>query len=130
MRENLVKLGGRPYESPGLLGGRTLAPSRNLLPRPLRKLSSSSARAQAKKRTLPVGAELKKSIARALNIRLDDFGVPMIGGDAVIMDALQTAVARQEPPFRSVLDYLQACRRIRDAMPHTPLLKAVRAGLQ
>jgi hypothetical protein len=68
---------------------------------------------------LPIGSELKKSIAKALDIRFKD-GYTMNSGDAAIYDALSTTAESSEPPSRGVnpvTPYLQAGWRIRDAMP-------------
>lgn len=65
---------------------------------------------------LPIGSELKKSIANALDIRFEH-GVRMTSGDGVIVEALRLAAAASVPPTRDINPYLHSARLIRDAMP-------------
>lgn len=70
----------------------------------------------SKEANLPIGSELKKSIAKALDIRFKD-GLQMTSGDDYIVRALHVAVEASIPPTRDITPFLSACRRIRDAMP-------------
>lgn len=65
---------------------------------------------------LPIGSELKMSIATALDIRFQ-FGSEMISGDHRIVEALRTAAEGSDPPSRDINPFLHAGWRIRDAMP-------------
>lgn len=65
---------------------------------------------------LPVGAELKASIARALDIRYEH-GYKQISGDSLVTDALKRHVAKETPNRIDINPYLRAGWRIRDAMP-------------
>lgn len=62
---------------------------------------------------LPVGRELKKQIASALNFK-EDFTRP--SGDGLIKDALKQ-IAFKEPYKQNMVPLLDASRRIRDGMP-------------
>jgi hypothetical protein len=65
---------------------------------------------------LPIGSELKGSIAKALDLRFEKF-YRRVSGDGHIFEALQLA-ATKEPKRTDYLASLQhACWRIRDAMP-------------
>lgn len=70
----------------------------------------------SKEANLPVGSELKKSIAKALDIRFEH-GFRMISGDDVILEALRAAAAGGDSPSRDVNPFLHAGWHIRDAMP-------------
>ena len=70
----------------------------------------------SKEVNLPIGSELKKLIATALDIRYAHFN-SRISGDGVIAEALVLAAAAQNPPLRDINPYLHAGWRIRDAMP-------------
>ena len=83
---------------------------------PVRKTVFVIGAGASKEADLPVGDELKASIATALNIgfilpdRLDT-------GDARIVDALRLVMEAEDPPARSFDPYLHAAWKIRDAMP-------------
>jgi len=64
---------------------------------------------------LPVGADLKKLISNALDIRFDDFGSRRISGDQLICDAFR--VAARSDPRQDINPFLHSCWHIRDAMP-------------
>ena len=66
--------------------------------------------------SLPIGEELKKSIARALDIRFGR-GTGMISGDSLICEAIRIAVAKPGSPSRDINPHLHAAWLIRDAMP-------------
>jgi hypothetical protein len=63
---------------------------------------------------LPTGGDLKKNIAKLLDIRFDDWGSRMISGDQDIYSALRLHVEGKE---RDTELYVRAAWRIRDAMP-------------
>src|SRR5437899_8342055 len=66
---------------------------------------------------LPIGSELKKLIATALDIRVERGGYQLTSGNHHIYEALRQTAA-QNPTQRDLLRSLQsACWKIRDAMP-------------
>ncbi|HEV8328927.1 MAG TPA: hypothetical protein VGQ08_15735 [Nitrospiraceae bacterium] len=65
---------------------------------------------------LPIGSELKKSIARVLDIRFK-FAGGMVSGDDRIAEALRIEAGRSDPPSRDINPLIHAGWRIRDAMP-------------
>jgi hypothetical protein len=66
---------------------------------------------------LPIGSDLKKSIAKALDIQVKHGGYQLTTGDHDIFQALRLT-ADQNPTQRDLLRSLQsACWKIRDAMP-------------
>jgi len=65
---------------------------------------------------LPVGSDLKKSIAKALDIRFKH-GYERISGDGAISDALYHAAKNWDPPQCDLNAFLHVCWQIRDAMP-------------
>lgn len=70
----------------------------------------------SKEVNLPVGAELRSKVARALDIRYDD-GYRRSSGDGGIDEAFRE-LARQLDPHRADINpFLQTSWRIRDAMP-------------
>jgi hypothetical protein len=70
----------------------------------------------SKEAGLPVGSELKESIAKALDIRFEKL-TRMINGDHFIFEAFRLAAAK-DPPHNDLLPSFQrAGWRIRDAMP-------------
>jgi hypothetical protein len=64
---------------------------------------------------LPTGHDLKKNIAKLLDIRFDDWGRSMVSGDSTIFEALRSYAHHAGEP--NVNPYVHAARRIRDAMP-------------
>jgi hypothetical protein len=69
---------------------------------------------------LPIGAELKTSIAEAVNFAFED-GYNLSSGDSAIMAAINQFV--REQPSNETIDvnpYVAAGRRIYDAMPQAP----------
>jgi len=69
----------------------------------------------SKEANLPTGAELKKRIAAALDIRYQH-GFRKVSGDDYIDNALRILTTNQGRP-QDLNDYLRACWLIRDAMP-------------
>ncbi|MEK6707395.1 MAG: hypothetical protein AABY81_01105 [Pseudomonadota bacterium] len=66
---------------------------------------------------LPIGSELKESIAKVLDIRFES-GIRMVSGDDTIFRALNaTAQSTGSSSSPDINSFLHACRRIRDAMP-------------
>jgi hypothetical protein len=61
---------------------------------------------------LPTGSDLKKNIAKLLDIRFDDWGSRLISGDHQICDALRAHVSGG-----GINPHLHAAWRIRDALP-------------
>lgn len=72
---------------------------------------------------LPIGSELTKSIATALDIRFEA-GYRLIRGDHRIVEALRVAAGNSDPPSRDINPLLQAGWRIRDAMPQASSIDA------
>jgi len=72
---------------------------------------------------MPIGSELKKSIARVLNIKFK-FGGQMISGDHRIVEALRAAAEGSDPPSRDINPFLHAGWRICDAMPQASSIDA------
>lgn len=70
----------------------------------------------SKEAGLPLGSELKKVIADALDIRFE-FGTHQISGDGELAEALRHAAQAAIPPSRDINPHLRAAWRIRDAMP-------------
>ena len=70
----------------------------------------------SKEVNLPIGAELKKSIASALDIKFPD-SYRRVGGDDVIHDAFRRIAQSVNPNRVDINPYLHAAWRIRDAMP-------------
>jgi hypothetical protein len=70
----------------------------------------------SKEAGLPIGSELKKSIAKALDIRFDR-ARGMVSGDHHVFEALRLAVAQDPTPDRLLQSFQQAGWHIRDAMP-------------
>ena len=70
----------------------------------------------SKEANLPIGSELKKSIAKVLDIRFER-GFQMVSGDHDIVEALRVAVAGSDPQSRGINSFIHAGWRIRDAMP-------------
>lgn len=69
---------------------------------------------------LPIGAELKDSIAQALNFKFKH-GHQVTSGAPSIVEALQIHVQRNGADgSRDINPYIAAGRRIRDAMPQAP----------
>lgn len=64
---------------------------------------------------LPTGQELKKNIAKLLDIRFDDWGSRMVSGDTEILEALRSHA--QQAGARDINPYIHAAWRIRNAMP-------------
>lgn len=65
---------------------------------------------------LPVGSELKKEIAKVLDIRFEDLS-RMVSGDNYIFQAFGAKVSNDPDPNASLRSLQQAGWRIRDAMP-------------
>lgn len=65
---------------------------------------------------LPIGSELKKSIANFLNYRFEH-GYQMVSGDALIADAFRVAATKNQPPSADINPYLHTSRHIREALP-------------
>lgn len=73
----------------------------------------------SKEAGLPVGSELKKMVAEALDIRFEDFG-KRINGDRRIFEALQeiaSGASNSHAISQTLQSHQQAGWRIRDAMP-------------
>ena len=70
----------------------------------------------SKEAGLPIGSELKSSIAKALDIRFQG-GFHIVSGDNYIVEALRLAVGSSDPPSRDINPFLHAGWHIRDAMP-------------
>lgn len=70
----------------------------------------------SKEANLPVGAELKRQIATALNIRFE-YGIRMSSGNDLIAEAYSILAATPDGRSRDINPLLQASWRIRDAMP-------------
>jgi hypothetical protein len=66
--------------------------------------------------SLPVGLELKKMIARALDFRFE-MGYRMVSGDDRIVEAIKAAVKSAIPPSNDINPFLKSARHIHDAMP-------------
>ena len=62
---------------------------------------------------LPIGSELKKLVAKTLDIQVNEFQI-LTSGDRTIYEAF--CIASSEPS-RKMYQFLDASRRIRDAMP-------------
>lgn len=62
---------------------------------------------------LPLGAELKESIAKHLDIRFDEWGRNLVSGDAQIVQVLRQVSAADNK--NNINHYLPSCRRIRSA---------------
>jgi hypothetical protein len=65
---------------------------------------------------LPISAELKTSIAAALDIRFD-LANRLERGDYKVVEALRLAVAAEDPPARDIRPYVHAAWQICKAMP-------------
>jgi hypothetical protein len=65
---------------------------------------------------MPLGADLRGQIASTLDIRYE-YGIRQVSGSAEVDAAFRIAAAAEDPPQRSINHYLEACWRIRDAMP-------------
>lgn len=70
----------------------------------------------SKEANLPTGRELKKQIAKLLDIRFEGPPPRLSSGDASIVQALEHEV-RMRPQSRDISTYLAAALRIRNAMP-------------
>ena len=70
----------------------------------------------SKEAGLPIGSELKKSIAKALDIRFERL-TRMINGDHLIYEAFRLAAANDPTHNDLVSSFQRAGWRIRDAMP-------------
>ena len=65
---------------------------------------------------MPIGSQLTKLIATALDIRFEH-GFRQISGETLIVDALRLAAGNNDPPSGDINPFLRAGRRIHDAMP-------------
>ncbi|MDQ3773980.1 MAG: hypothetical protein M3461_06240 [Pseudomonadota bacterium] len=85
---------------------------------PVRNIAFVIGAGASKEAGLPVGAELKNSIAAALRAPYyGGLGVRMDSGDDMIVEALHLAVAAEAPAARDITPYVHAARRICNAMP-------------
>lgn len=71
----------------------------------------------SKEAGLPIGSELKKQIATALDIRYDEWGSRKISGDDHIHAAFRQLATSINPTRPDINPLMQAGWRIRDAMP-------------
>ncbi|MFC7514358.1 SIR2 family protein [Herbaspirillum sp. GCM10030257] len=71
----------------------------------------------SKEVNLPIGSELKRSIATALDIRNSDRGFNQVSGDRVVTAALRELVTMEGSRSGVIDHYIHACHRIRDNMP-------------
>jgi len=69
----------------------------------------------SKEVNLPVGGELTGRIAGLLDIQ--HRGAMQLRGDTLVLAAIQEAVQRDDPSVGNIEPQMQACWRIRDAMP-------------
>lgn len=65
---------------------------------------------------LPTGYELKKNIANLLDFYFE-WGSELKKGDYLIVDALRRAVRSKDPNSRDINPYIEAGRKIKDALP-------------
>lgn len=70
----------------------------------------------SKEANLPVGAELKRQIAVALDIRFE-YGIRKLSGDDLIYEAYRILAATPDGRSADINPLLRASLRIRDAMP-------------
>jgi hypothetical protein len=68
---------------------------------------------------LPVGSELKKSIAQALSMEFDHFDPLPIRGDRKIAEAFYAAVRTVDPRSNNIKPFTEAAWHIREAMPQS-----------